>query len=364
MNTLEITDNEHLNSIINKVTSSERVTFEDALFLYKASPLFILMELSMIVKRRLHGSNIFFNKNFHIEPTNICRFDCKFCSYRKTDKDSDSWDMSLDDIKKNIEKHYHKDITEIHLVGGVNPKYDFEYYKNMIRLVRNSVPKNVSIKAFSAVEHIAVIKEAGLSFAQGIKELKESGMDTITGGGAEIFDEGVRKQICNTKATSLEWLTFHRELHIQNIKTNATMLYGHIETIEQRIEHMQRLRCMQDETSGFESFIPLKFRSKNNSMQQLGECSIIDDLRTLAISRIYLDNIPHIKAYWPMYGKNTTQMAILAGADDVDGTLQDTTKIYSMSGVDSDCLSESELRKMAEEIGMTLIERDTFYNKI
>lgn len=353
-----------LDNIYSKVVNKERISIDEAIILYNESSLFGLMELAMMVKKRASGNDVYYNKNFHIEPTNICKFNCKFCSYRKNEGEDDSWDMTKDDIINYCKQNYKQGVTEVHLVGGVHPKHSLEHYKEVISIIRSILPKEVSIKAFSAVEHIEMINQSGKTFKQGIKELISSGMDSVTGGGAEIFDENIRGQICSSKATSEQWLEFHSTAHKLNLKTNATMLYGHIEKLHHRIEHLNRLRIVQDKTNGFLSFIPLKYRNKNNQMSYIEECSIIEDLKTLAISRIFLDNFKHIKAYWPMYGKLTTQLALLAGADDIDGTLEDTTKIYSMAGVDENCLTQQELISMIEEIGLCAVERDTFYNKI
>ncbi len=361
---LNLSLDKQLTEISILLDKGERISAQQAIVLYDKAPLFWLMDKALNIKKRISSDKVFYNHNFHIEPTNICKFNCKFCSYRKREGEFEAWDMSMDEISKYIDKYYNNEVTEVHLVGGVNPNHDFNHYKNIISLVRSKLPQNVSIKAYSAVEHIEMIKKAGLSFEQGIQELIEVGMDSVTGGGAEIFDEALRSEICPDKASSKEWLDFHQAAHIAGVKTNSTMLYGHIETPAQRIDHLIRLRDLQDKTQGFLSFIPLKYRCKNNPMGACGECSIVEDLRTLAISRIVLDNFPHIKAYWPMYGKNTTQLALLCGADDVDGTLQDTTKIYSMAGVDENSLSQSELVSMINEIGFVAVERDTFYNEV
>lgn len=357
-------DNSNIEHICSLVDNNQRISIEQAVTLYNELPLFRLMDLAIEVKKRQSGDRVFYNKNFHIEPTNICKFNCKFCSYKKHLGEQEAWDMPLSEVEEYCKKHYEIGITEIHLVGAVHPSHSLEHYKNVISLIRKTVPKNVSIKAFSAIEHIEMINLANKTFEQGIKELIEAGMDSVTGGGAEIFDEEIREQICPDKASSKQWLDFHQAAHRAGIKTNSTMLYGHIENVYHRIEHLNRLRILQDETGGFLSFIPLKYRNKNNPMSHIEECSIIDDLKTLAISRIFLDNFTHIKAYWPMYGKLTTQLALLAGADDIDGTLKDTTKIYSMAGVDENALTQQQLVNMVESIGFKAIERDTFYKEL
>lgn len=350
--------------IYDKVKNGLRIDASEALHLYNHTPLFLLASMAQEVKRRKSGDAVFYNKNFHVEPTNICRFNCKFCSYRKNEGEEGGWDMSLEEIEQYVKAHLTSETTEVHLVGGVNNKHTLERYCEVIALVRRLVGEKVSIKAFSAIEHIYVIQNAGLTFEEGIKLLVENGMDTITGGGGEIFDEEVRNQICPDKASSETWLNFHETAHRMGIKSNATMLYGHMETVEHRIDHMSRLRDLQDMTGGFTTFIPLKFRSLNNSMSYLGESPITDDMRMIAISRIFLDNFDHIKAYSPMYGRARTQQAILFGADDIDGTVKSSTKIYSMAGVSEKGMEEDEMTALIQETGYRAVERDTFYKEL
>lgn len=346
-----------LNQIVDKIERCERISSEEAVILYDKAPLFLLSHLATAAKLNASGDKVFYNKNFHLEPTNICLFHCKFCSYRKEEGEEHSWDMSMEEIREYVKSHLHNEITEVHLVGGVNPRHDLQHYCDVIAEVRAIVGESVTIKAFSAIEHIYVIEKAGLSYREGLKILQSYGLDTITGGGAEIFDEKLRQEICHDKATTEKWLAFHREAHLLGIKTNATMLYGHCETLQQRIDHLERLRKLQDETGGFTTFIPLKYRSKNNSMSHLGECSITEDMRTIAISRLFLDNFKHIKAYSPMYGKSVTQSALLFGADDIDGTVKSSTKIYSMAGVSERGMEESEMIALIEEAGYKATER-------
>ena len=256
------------------------------------------------------------------------------------------------------------DITEVHIVGGVHPKHDLDTYCAMIRRVKRALP-HVTVKAYTAVEIFYMIRNDGISIVEGLRRLKEAGMECIPGGGAEIFDAELRKKICPEKCSSEEWLAVHRAAHNMGIPTNCTMLYGHIETLEQRIDHLERLRNLQDEAPGFDAFIPLKYHSRGNRLSEAGECSVEDDLRTIAISRLFLDNIPHIKAYWVSYGKATTEMALAFGADDIDGTIGDTTKIYSMAGgVERPTMSVEELEEMVRGVGFIPIERDSHYNRV
>jgi aminodeoxyfutalosine synthase len=272
--------------------------------------------------------------------------------------------MSLDDIEARARELVGTDITEVHIVGGVHPKHDLDTYCAMIRRVKGVLP-HVTVKAYTAVEIFYMIRHEGVSIVEGLRRLKEAGMECIPGGGAEIFDAELRKKICPDKCSAEEWLAVHRAAHNMGIATNCTMLYGHIESLEQRIDHLERLRTLQDEAPGFDAFIPLKYHSRGNRMSDAGECSVEDDLRMIAIGRIFLDNIPHIKAYWVSYGRATTEMALMFGADDIDGTIGDTTKIYSMAGgVARPTMSVAELEAMVTAAGFHPVERDSHYNAV
>lgn len=350
-------------SILSSVISGERLSCSDALVLMEQASPHDLASAAVAVKRRISGDRVYYNNNFHIEPTNICRYNCRFCSYRRSVSDPDGWNMSLDDVARQVACHAESGITEVHLVGGVHPEATLEGYLDIVRLVRRMMPE-AAIKAFSAIEHIYVFDKAGISFKDGLKLFSDAGMDTLTGGGAEIFEPSVRERICPDKPSGQRWLELHKAAHELGIPTNATMLYGHIESHADRISHMDLLRRLQDVTGGFNAFIPLKYRHAGNRMSHLGECSLEEDLRTLAVSRLFLDNIPHIKAYWPMYGAEATRSALSYGADDIDGTVADTTKIYSMAGVKSPGLTLDLLREMVAEAGFVPVERDTFYNEV
>lgn len=353
-----------INEISESVRHGERITTEDALTLWREAPLWLLGELASERKERVSGKEVYYNRNVHLEPTNICLFNCEFCSFRRREGDSDAWYMSLDDIEARAIELQGSDITEVHIVGGVHPNHDLDTYCAMIRRVKRALP-HVTVKAYTAVEIFYMIRNDGISIVEGLRRLKEAGMECIPGGGAEIFDAELRKKICPEKCSSEEWLAVHRAAHNMGIPTNCTMLYGHIETLEQRIDHLERLRKLQDEAPGFDAFIPLKYHSHGNRLSEAGECSVEEDLRTIAISRIFLDNIPHIKAYWVSYGKPTTEMALAFGADDIDGTIGDTTKIYSMAGgVERPTMSVEELEAMVKSVGYTPIERDSHYNRV
>lgn len=342
-----------------------RITPPEAVMLYNEAPLAVLGMLAGTLKREKSGDKVYYNRNFHIEPTNICLFKCRFCSYRREEGTEGAWNMTLDQIGEMAAKYAGSGATEVHIVGGVHPDHDLDFYAEMVRRVKKSLPE-VTVKAFTAIELAYIIEKAGMSWDEGLTVLKDAGMDAIPGGGAEIFDEEVRRKICPEKGSTRQWLEVHEAAHSLGIPTNATMLYGHVEKLHHRIDHLERLRRLQDSTGGFNAFIPLKFRSRDNSMAGCGEVSVTDDLRMLAMSRIYLDNFPHIKAYWPMYGKTTTELALSFGADDIDGTIEDTTKIYSMAGAEDQrpAMTVTEIEELVSAAGYRAVERDTFYNEV
>jgi aminodeoxyfutalosine synthase len=359
-----IVDND-LRNIADKITANERITPEEGLFLFKKADLASLGLLAGIVRRKHNGMNAYFNRNFHIEPTNKCIYNCRFCSYHKPEGDPESWEYSHEEMLEIVKRFDNKAVTEVHIVGGVHPSYDLHYWGSLIKKIKEYRP-SLHIKAFSAIELDHMISKAGCSIEEGLKLLKGYGLDSIPGGGAEIFDEELRKQICDEKSSSDLWLTIHETAHKLGIPSNATMLYGHIETYAHRIDHMQRLRLLQDRTNGFNAFIPLKYKKSNNSMSYLGEVNTIEDLRNYAVSRIFLDNFPHIKAYWPMTGKECAQISLSFGTDDMDGTIDDTTKIYSMAGSEegNPSMSTEEISLLIRQSGFIPLERDSLYNPI
>ena len=353
-------------SIAEKVLAEERISAQECEVLYEKASLGYLGMLANEIKEQRHGNVVFFNRNFHIEPTNICVFDCKFCSYSRLLKQrEEGWEYSEEQILDIVRSYQNKPVTEVHIVGGVHPKMGLQYFAELIRKIKEIMP-NIHVKAFTAVELEYMCRKAGLSFEEGLKVLKAHGQDSLPGGGAEIFDEVIREQICADKCTAQQWLEIHRTAHRIGMPSNATMLYGHIESYSHRIDHMERLRKLQDETGGFNTFIPLKFRNKGNQMSHLAEVSVIEDLRNYAVARLYLDNFAHIKAYWPMIGRSTAQLSLSYGVNDLDGTIDDTTKIYSMAGSEehSPSLSTEELIALISETGRVAVERDTVYNVI
>jgi aminodeoxyfutalosine synthase len=354
-----------LRLIAHKITDNIRISPEEGLLLFKKADLSLLGLLAGIVRRRHNGNLAYFNRNFHIEPSNICIYNCRFCSYHKPEGDPDSWEYSHDEMLEIVKRFDNKPVTEVHIVGGVHPSYDLHYWGTLIKKIKEHRPE-LHVKAFSAIELDHMISKTGCSIEEGLSLLKGYGLDSIPGGGAEIFDEELRKEICDEKSSSELWLRIHETAHTLGIPSNATMLYGHIENWAHRIDHMQRLRTLQDKTHGFNAFIPLKYKQSNNSMSYLGEVNTIEDLRNYAVSRIFLDNFPHIKAYWPMTGKECAQISLSFGTDDMDGTIDDTTRIYSMAGSEegNPAMSSDEISTLIRQSGFTPVERDSLYNPI
>ena len=347
-------------AIGQKIIDGQRLSADEGLTLYNSRDLGLLGALACFVKRQKSGNEVYYNKNFHIEPTNICIYRCRFCSYSCHAEDSNSWEKSKEDIIKIAKRYQQSDITEVHIVGGVHPDRDAFFYADMLQVIRAVLP-DVHIKAFSAVELDYMFDKAKLTDNEGFELLKQAGLQSIPGGGAEIFDEEIRRQLCPEKTGSQRWLNIHRSAHRAGIQSNATMLYGHIEKYSHRIDHLNRLRDLQDETGGFNAFIPLKYRAGNNLMSLNNELTSIEDMKNYAVSRIFLDNIPHIKAYWPMIGKDMAQMALAFGADDMDGTIDDTTKIYSMVN-QKPTMTTAEMIEMISAAGYKAVERDSYYS--
>ncbi|MCI5055429.1 MAG: aminofutalosine synthase MqnE [Flavobacteriales bacterium] len=359
---------EELQKISQKVIDNQRISPEEGIQLFECDELGFLGHLSNIVRERKNGNKTYFNRNFHIEPTNICVFDCKFCSYSRLIRERDdyqAWELSEEEIYDMVRAYENQPITEVHIVGGVHPKMGLHYFANLIKNIKKIRP-DLHVKAFTAVELEYMCRKAKVSFKEGLKILKEHGQDSLPGGGAEIFDEDLRNEICKDKCTTAQWLEIHEAAHELGMPSNATMLYGHIEKYEHRIDHMLRLRNLQDKTGGFNTFIPLKFRNKQNQMSDIDEVSIIEDLKNYAVSRIFMDNFNHIKAYWPMIGRKTAQLSQSYGVDDIDGTIDDSTKIYSMAGAEDQnpTLTTEQLVNLVKESGRTPIERDTVYNEL
>jgi aminodeoxyfutalosine synthase len=357
---------EKLQIIADKVYAAERISDADALYLFEHASLPFAGMLANTVRERLHGNNTYFNRNFHIEPTNVCVFSCDFCAYsRLYAKREEGWELTIEQMLKQVKKYDGIPVTEVHIVGGVHPKMDLKFFAELLSAIK-SHRADLHIKAFTAVEYDYMFRKAKLSTEEGLKTLIAAGLDSIPGGGAEIFHPDVRQKICADKVDADGWLDIHATAHRLGLHSNATMLYGHIETYEHRVDHMRRLRDLQDETRGFQTFIPLKFRNKDNDMSHIAESSIVEDMKMYAIARLYLDNFPHLKAYWPMLGRQQAQMTLHFGVNDLDGTIDDTTKIYSMAGSEEQnpSMNTEELVMLIKQAGRKAVERDTLYHVV
>jgi len=355
-----------LEAIAEKVNLKQRISDQECLFLFEKASLGFVGSLANQVKERFHGDNVFFNRNFHIEPTNVCVFSCNFCSYSRLYAHRDEgWELGMEQMLDMVKNYDGKPITEVHIVGGVHPKMNLEFFAELLQKIKAHRP-SLHIKGFTAVELDYMFRKAKLSNEEGLKYLKNAGLDSIPGGGAEIFHPEIREQICADKVDAAGWLKIHETAHNLGMHSNATMLYGHIEKFHHRVDHMQRLRELQDKTRGFNTFIPLKFRNKDNDMSQVPESSVVEDMRMYSIARIYLDNFPHIKAYWPMLGRESSQLSLAFGVDDMDGTIDDSTKIYSMAGAEEQnpSMTTSEIVALIKQVKRKPIERDTLYNEM
>jgi len=355
-----------LKTIGQKILQNERISFEDGVALFEKSSLPYVGALANWKRNELHGDLTYFNRNFHIEPTNVCVFSCKFCSYSKLyAHKEEGWELTIDQMMDIVKSYDGKPVTEVHIVGGVHPKLTLAFFLDLMRAIKAHRPE-LHIKAFTPVELDYMFRKAKVSIQEGMRLANEAGLDSLPGGGAEIFHPDIRAIICDDKVDAIGWLEIHQTAHELGMHSNATLLYGHIEKYEHRIDHMERLRQLQDQTKGFNTFIPLKFRNKDNAMHDVPESTMLEDLKMYAISRLYLDNFPHVKAYWPMLGRQVAQLTLSYGVNDIDGTIDDTTKIYSMAGSEEQnpAMTTLELVRLIKQAKRTPIERGTLYNVI
>ena len=355
-----------MRQIGTKVMQGERITFEEGVELFEHGELAFVGAMANLIRERRHGDKTYFNRNFHVEPTNVCLYTCTFCSYsRMIKKREDGWEYGLEEIMDIVKGYDNEPVTEVHIVGGVLPQYDVPFYESLFSAIKAHRP-DLHVKALTPVEYHYIFKKAKIDYATGMARMKAAGLDSMPGGGAEIFHQEIRDQIAGGKCSGEQWLQIHEEWHKLGMRSNATMLYGHIEKYHHRIDHLDKLRQLQDKTGGFQTFIPLKFRNENNQMSDVPESTTVEDLRMYAISRIYLDNFDHIKAYWPMIGRKTAQLSLAFGVNDIDGTIDDTTKIYSMAGSEEQhpAMSTKELVQLIQRVNRRPIERDTLYNVV
>lgn len=350
---------------IELAIDGQRISTQHAIALYQEAELPLLSIAATHVRKRLNGLKAYYNRNGHIEPTNICHFNCSFCSYRQDASSPKAWYLDLPTMLQQAQLQASLGNTELHITGGVYPHWRLEDLENLTATIHQALPK-LHIKAFSAIELIAIFRWSQVTMREGLTRLQKAGLASIPGGGAEIFDETIRQQLCPEKPAAHEWLALHETAHSLGIPSNATMLYGHIESYAQRADHLNRLRELQDRTHGFMSFIPLKFRAANNPLSHLGEIPLTEVLRNFAVSRLFLDNIRHLKAYWPMLGKENIPLSLSYGVDDLDGTIGNSTKIYSMAGAQDQKpqATVEELQRLITNAGYSPHERDSLYNEI
>lgn len=358
--------NQQLQSIGYKIINQERISFDEGVALFEQASLSYVGALANWVREQKHGHKTYFNRNFHIEPTNVCVFSCAFCSYSKLYANrEEGWELSIEQMMHIVKSYDGKPVTEVHIVGGVHPKMNMDFFLELLRTIKAHRPE-LHIKAFTPVELDYMFRKAKVSVEEGMRLAHEAGLDSLPGGGAEIFHPDIRKKICEDKVDADGWLAIHQAAHNLGMHSNATLLYGHIESYWHRIHHMDRLRSLQDETGGFNTFIPLKFRNKDNDMSNVAESTIVEDMKMYAVSRLYLDNFNHIKAYWPMLGRKNAQLTLSFGVNDIDGTIDDTTKIYAMAGSEEQTptMSTSDLVQLIKQVKRQPVERGTLYNEI
>jgi aminodeoxyfutalosine synthase len=352
-----------LEAIRAKVEARQRLTDEDGSTLYATPDLLGVGWLANLVRERLHGNKTFFNVNRHINPTDVCVASCKLCAFGKQKRDPKAYTMSLEEVWHKAGEGYSEAVTEFHIVGGLHPELTLDWYCQMLRGLKQRFPQ-VHLKAFTMVEIGYFAQRGKISEREVLQRLKDAGMDSLPGGGAEIFHDRVRRIICDHKLTGQQWIDTARIAHQMGLHSNCTMLYGHIETAEDRLDHLLRLRELQDETNGFQTFIPLAFHPDNTALHHLPKTTGFDDIREIAVSRLMLDNIPHIKAYWVMMTPRIAQIAQRFGADDLDGTLVEERIYHDAGATTSQNLRRGDLTRLIREAGREPVERDTLYRPV
>lgn len=355
--------NRDLMEIEEKVLAGERLSFDDGLRLFESDDLAALGRLANIVRRRRHGNVTYYNINRHINPTNVCYWDCTFCAFYRKPGQEGSYTFTIDQCVEQARQAVSAGATEVHIVGGLHPTLPFDYYLDLLKALKSNFP-DLHLKAFTMVEidHFKRITHTNDEYV--IEKLREAGLDSCPGGGAEIFHEEIRKQICRHKTSSDRWLELARKVHKAGFRSNATMLYGHIENNYHRVDHLVRLRELQDETGGFQCFIPLAFHPKDTELAHLPGPSGVDSLKTVAISRLMLDNFDHIKAYWVMLGKHVAQVALHFGANDMDGTVMEERITFAAGKVSEREATRQEIVHLIREAGFAAVERDTLYRPV
>jgi aminodeoxyfutalosine synthase len=365
MNSMIATDKRsRLNAIRDKVEAGRRLTIDDGIFLYDPEvPLQEVGQMANLVRERMHGNVAYFNINTHLNPTNVCVYRCRFCAFRSDLRDPKGYAMSDAQVLERGREATENGCTEMHIVGGLHHKMPYEWYRGIIELLHTNYP-NIHLKAWTPVEINWFEFLTKRSTKDILADLRDAGLGSLPGGGAEIFHSEVRDQLCEHKADAHKWLEIHRTAHELGIRSNCTMLYGHVEEAYHRIDHLSRLRELQDETGGFQTFIPLAFHPDNTELSALRKPSALMDLRTIAVSRLFLDNVPHVKAYWIMLGIETAQVALHYGADDIDGTVRHELIYHDAGATTPEMLTVDRIKQLIEETGREPVERDTLYRKI
>ncbi len=348
--------------IQDKILSGERLTVRDGLELFRSNELLGLGRVAAHVARKKNGNKAYFVQNMHINPTNICVNRCKFCAFSRSKGEPGAYEMSIEDVLDKA-RGAGKGVREFHIVSGLHPDLPFEWYIELLRAVRKEFP-GIHIKAFTAVEIDYLSRLSGLSIVETLNRLRGAGLGSLPGGGAEIFSPGVRNTLCAEKITGDRWLEVMEAAHKVGLKSNATMLYGHIEKYDDRLDHLIRLRELQDRTGGFQAFIPLSFHSQNTEIRKSAYTTGFDDLKTLAVSRLMLDNFDHIKAYWIMLGEKIAQVSLNFGVDDLDGTVVEERITKAAGGATDGSMTREEIVHLIKQAGRTPVERDTLYNEV
>lgn len=363
MNLQPIIDDVRLEPILAKVERGERLSFEDGVTLYRSHDLLSLGYMANIVRERKHGNVTYFNVNRHINPTDVCVASCRLCAFGKKVRDPKAYTMSLEEVWHRAGEGYTEAVTEFHIVGGLHPELTLDWYCEMLRGLKQRFP-DVHLKAFTMVEVAYLARRTRISFRETLQRLIDAGVDSLPGGGAEIFSERVRRIICDHKIDGGEWLEVARTAHQLGLKSNCTMLYGHIETEEDRVDHLMKLRDLQDDTAGFVTYIPLAFHPDNTPLQHIAPTTGFADLKNIAVARLMLDNIPHVKAYWVMMTPKIAQIAQRFGADDIDGTVVEEKIYHDAGATTSQGLRRGELLRLIQLAGREPIERDTLYRPV
>jgi aminodeoxyfutalosine synthase len=356
-------EDRHLLPIREKVESGLRLSYEDAVTLYRTNDVLALGYMANLVRERMHGNVTYFNVNRHINPTDVCVANCRLCAFGKQKRDPNSYTMSLEQVWETAGKGWSEQITEFHIVGGLHPELNLDWFCQMLRGLKERYPQ-IHLKAFTMVEIGYFARREKMSIRDVLIRLRDAGMDSLPGGGAEVFSERVRRIICDHKLSGEEWLETARTAHELGLHSNCTMLYGHLENEEDRADHLVKLRALQDDTHGFVTFIPLAFHPDNTALSHIAKTTGFDDLKNIAVARLVLDNIPHIKAYWVMLSPRIAQIALRFGANDIDGTVVEEKIYHDAGSTVSQVMKRTELLRLIRLAGREPVERDTLYRPV